>query len=111
MPPSEQASTAVVALLARVLDELVGLRADLVRQAPAPATEKDDPEALLDVKGAAARCGVSATTIYRASERGELRCMRAGARVRFTRADLDAWLRGERPDPARVLSLNRRSGP
>ena len=104
--------TTVALLLEGVWGELQGLRADLAstRQAQTAPGAATEPEGLLDVKRAAAHCNVSVTTIYRASERGELRRMRAGARVRFTRADLDAWLRGERPDPARVISLKRRGG-
>jgi excisionase family DNA binding protein len=99
-----------LALLAKLVDEVAGLRADLAaaRRIPdPPALPVIEPEGLIDVRAAAAHCRVSPTTIYRASERGELRPMRAGARVRFTRADLDAWLRGERPEPGRVLPLRK----
>lgn len=96
-----------LALLAKLVDEVAGLRSDLARMAPAAPASASEPESLLDVKAAAALCGVSPTTIYRAAERGELRCLRAGARLRFSRADLDAWMRGERPEPGRVLSIKR----
>ncbi len=98
----------VAMLLERVLGELQGLRSDLAAgRAPASPPSPAESEGLLSVRTAAAHCGVSPTTIYRASERGELRCLRAGARVRFARADLDAWLRGERPEPGRLLAIKR----
>lgn len=106
---SEPAGFGTLALLVeRLIGEVQGLRSDLdARKVPAPPTVAGDPEGLLDVKGAAAHCRCSTTTIYRSAERGELRCMRAGARVRFVRADLDAWLRGERPEPGRLLAIKR----
>jgi excisionase family DNA binding protein len=104
---------ATVLLLERVLAELQGLRTDVAAFAPAPARAMLSPDAsnseeLLDVKSAAAYCRVSLTTIYRASERGQLPCLHAGSRVRFARPQLDAWLRGERPEPGRILTIKQR---
>ncbi|MHB8419131.1 MAG: helix-turn-helix domain-containing protein [Myxococcales bacterium] len=100
---------ATVLLLERLLTEVQGLRAAIESRAAPPAAAEPAAE-LLDVKGAAGYCGnLSASTIYRAAERGELRCLRAGARLRFTRADLDAWMRGERPTQGAVVALRTRS--
>lgn len=40
-------------------------------------------------------CGVERTTIWRAVKRGELRAGGVGRAVRFERAELDRWMRGE----------------
>ena len=97
---TEPAGFATLALLLeRVLREVVGLRADLagVRQALPVGPTATKVDGLLDVRAAASYCACSTSTLYRAEERGELPCLRVGSRVRFSRKDLDAWLRCARP--------------
>jgi excisionase family DNA binding protein len=49
----------------------------------------------LDYRRASAYCGVSATTLWRAMKRGDLRASGpTNSLVRFHRDDLDAWMRG-----------------
>jgi excisionase family DNA binding protein len=41
---------------------------------------------------------VSARTVYRLVERGELRALRVGDLYRISQENLDSYLRGERPE-------------
>jgi excisionase family DNA binding protein len=46
-----------------------------------------------DYRRASEYCGVSATTIWRATKRGDLRASGPGYAVRFHRDELDRWMR------------------
>ena len=52
----------------------------------------DAPPAPVTVAQVAAELGVSRMTVYRLADRGELPALRVGRSVRFTRADVDAFL-------------------
>lgn len=97
-----------IALLGAVLDELRALRQAIEAQRSAPPAAPE-PEGVFDVAGTAAFARVSPSTIYRAAERGKPRCLRAGVRLRFARADIDVWMRGERGRQGSVVALRPRS--
>jgi excisionase family DNA binding protein len=63
------------------------------------AEQTDQPDSLLDVPGAAEYLGFSVWTLYRWIGRGQLPHLRISDRIRFRRADLDAWLDEHRRGP------------
>lgn len=65
--------------------------ADAVGQGP-PAAPVSASEALLDVRQAAKRLGMSPSWVYRAIEDGRLPTVRLGNRVRLRAEDLDAFV-------------------
>ena len=63
-----------------------------------PSSQRQMTEALLSVDGAADYMGISRWTVYRMAREGSLRTLRAGTRLRFRRADIDAYLERDRLD-------------
>src|ERR1700729_293346 len=105
VPPSEQTNPALVTLLARLLDELVGLRADLVRQAAAPAIAKEQPEGLWDANKVAAYLGCSKSWIYDAEAAGRLPSLHIGGMLRFDPKAIRALAQAQAGSRGRVLAL------
>lgn len=52
--------------------------------------------ALRDVRWVAEFLGVSKSWVYQATSTGVLPCIRLGSTLRFEKAAIEAWLRGER---------------
>jgi excisionase family DNA binding protein len=62
-----------------------------------PTDIETESSPYLDYGRASEYCGVSVTTIWRATKRGDLRVSGPNGVVRFHKADLDAWMRGRSP--------------
>jgi len=58
-------------------------------------------EPLLKAADAARLLAVRQSWVYEAVRTGRLPCIRVGRHIRFTRTDLEAWLREQR-EPGRV---------
>jgi len=73
--------------------------------ARAPVTQElPADDALWDVKDIARVLKASVSWVYKASERGELPCIRIGAMLRFEPATIRAWLASRRGAPALTLT-------
>lgn len=67
-------------------------------------------EKLWTAQDVAAYLRVSRSWVYHRAESGELPHFRVGGALRFSPTDIDAYVRGTRPENARVVSLvGRRS--
>jgi len=66
----------------------------------AMATEHNERPEWMTVKEAAAYVRLHPGTIYAKAAAGTIPVHRAGGALRFNRAELDAWLRGEWPNLA-----------
>ncbi|MCI0641044.1 MAG: helix-turn-helix domain-containing protein [Gemmataceae bacterium] len=66
--------------------------AETLRQLGVKARPAQDDAQALDSKAAAKRIGVSERTLRRLTDDGEIRCARIGRLVRYTPADLDAYV-------------------
>ena len=55
---------------------------------------------LLSPEEVAQLCGLSRRAVYRAIDRGELKASRLCSRLRVRHEDLDAWVDGQRVEPA-----------
>lgn len=100
---------ALVALLGRLLDELVGLRADLVRMTrTAPATDEAvEPEGLWDANQVAKFLRCSKSWVYDAEAAGRLPSLHIGGMLRFDpKAIRDLAYRKAAPG-ARVVRLTK----
>ncbi|HEX6460700.1 MAG TPA: helix-turn-helix domain-containing protein [Thermoleophilaceae bacterium] len=72
-------------------------------------TSEHSPPGVLTVDQVAARFQLSAKTIYRALERGQLRAAKFGSAWRIREADADAWFDGNVPERvARATPVRRR---
>lgn len=71
-------------------------------------TSKTDLEQLWTVADVATYLRVSRSWVYHRAELGELPCLRVGALLRFDPDQIRAFARGERPAPAKILSLRSR---
>ena len=60
---------------------------------------------MMDVMQAAEYLRLSSSTLYKLSSRGKLAVVKLGGRVRFRRADLDAYVAEHRRDGKKVLTL------
>jgi excisionase family DNA binding protein len=65
-------------------------------------------EGLLDVRETAAYLSLAASTIYKLSSSGRLSSVKMGGRLRFRRADLDAYVAGHRRGEDVVVELAKR---
>jgi excisionase family DNA binding protein len=65
-----------------------------LREAPEPAGDVLG-EPLMDVQDVAALLRVSKSMVYKLVESGDLRAVRIGRLVRFTRRDVDSFVRAE----------------
>jgi excisionase family DNA binding protein len=72
------------------------------------ASSKADLEPLWTVADVATYLRVSRSWVYHRAELGELPCLRIGALLRFDPDQIRAFARGERPTPAKILSLRSR---
>ncbi len=85
--------------IARELAELGSRLADLSRRVEELEGAEDDSSpsggtSLLSAREVGERTGLSRGTVYRLGRQGELGAVRVGERgVRFSAAELDAWLR------------------
>jgi excisionase family DNA binding protein len=74
-------------------------------------TTEHTPPGVLTVDQVAERFQLSAKTIYRALERGQLRAAKFGSAWRIREADADAWFDGSVPERAtRSTPVPRRRG-
>jgi excisionase family DNA binding protein len=89
----------IAAALAPLHDEIRALREEL------RATAARGGDALLDVDEAARRLGLARSTVYKLAQRCELPSVKAGARLLFRPADLDAHVDARRRSPERVKAL------
>jgi excisionase family DNA binding protein len=51
-------------------------------------------EPLLDARGAAELLGVHLRTLQQWAQQGRVPCLKVGSRLRFRRAELEAWAEG-----------------
>jgi hypothetical protein len=75
----------------RIARQVASYLGDLLPHAPQPAD--DDPHALISEPAAAALLRVQPHVLRDARKRGELHCTKIGKSVRYTRDQLDAYLR------------------
>ncbi len=73
-------------------------------------TTEHSPPGVLTVDQVAARFQLSAKTIYRALERGQLRAAKFGSAWRIRETDADAWFDGSVPQRATHTTPVRRRG-
>ncbi len=58
-------------------------------------------EDILTIKEVAEYLKVTERTLYRLAQEGKIPAFRVGASWRFKRADIDAWIEGQKPSAAR----------
>lgn len=97
----------VALLLERVIVELQGLRADLARQAMAPAVEREDLEGLWDANRVAGFVGCSKSWVYDAEAAGRLPSLHIGGMLRFDPKEIRALLQAQPGTRGRILALKR----
>ncbi len=78
-----------------------------LRRGAAPQPQVD-PTGLLDVRAAAARIGLSTSTLYKLAAAITIPSVKFGSRLMFKVTDLDAFIEQRRRSPERVAGFLRR---
>src|SRR5205814_3224259 len=89
-----------------VLEELRALRGLL---SDALECKRGATDALLDVKAVAQRLGLGTSTVRKKAASCELASVKAGRRLLFRPADLDAYAEARRRSPKRVYELAKKA--